>query len=118
MPLRSRAPATLRDSIDRGVSAPALFYHGYESESGWAIEPRRVRVWEILSNVRRVIIALEQTDRYMIGGQSNPDVALEWRHRVQARDFNAALSRALAGLASSLQAKFRLAERKSCAFDG
>jgi hypothetical protein len=71
----------LRGSIDRrAASAPALFYCGYESESGWATEPRRVRFWEIASNVRRVIIGLEQTDRYMIGGQSNLDLALMARH--------------------------------------
>jgi aminoglycoside phosphotransferase (APT) family kinase protein len=66
-----------------GIAGRAPFYHGYESESGRSIDPRGVRFWEILANVRWAIIALRQRDRYMFGGERNLDLALTGRRATE-----------------------------------
>jgi aminoglycoside phosphotransferase (APT) family kinase protein len=62
-----------------GISDRDPFYSGYESASGRPIDPDRVRFWEILASLRWAVIALEQSDRYMIGGEQNLDLALTGR---------------------------------------
>ena len=66
-----------------GISDRALFYRGYESESGRLIDPRRVFFWEVLASVRWAIIALQQSDRYMIAGERNLDLALTGRRATE-----------------------------------
>jgi aminoglycoside phosphotransferase (APT) family kinase protein len=62
-----------------GIADRTPFYRGYESQSRCAIDPHRVRFWEVLANVRWAVIALQQTDRHMIGGERNLDLALTGR---------------------------------------
>jgi len=62
-----------------GIAKRELFYRGYEYESGRQVDPRRVRFWEVLANIRWAIIALQQHDRYMIGGERSLDLALTGR---------------------------------------
>ena len=62
-----------------GIADRDPFYRGYESESGRSVDPRRVRFWEVLANVRWAVIALQQTDRHMIGGEHDLDLALTGR---------------------------------------
>jgi len=62
-----------------GIAGRAAFYRGYESESGQSIDPERVFFWEVLASVRWAVIALQQSDRYMIGGERNLDLALTGR---------------------------------------
>src|SRR5215467_3206737 len=62
-----------------GIAERAAFYAGYERESGRPLDPRRVFFWEVLAGVRWAVIALEQSDRYMIGGERNLDLALTGR---------------------------------------
>ena len=62
-----------------GIADRAPFYHGYESESGRPVDPRRVFFWEVLASIRWAVIALQQSDRYMIGGERNLDLALTGR---------------------------------------
>jgi aminoglycoside phosphotransferase (APT) family kinase protein len=66
-----------------GIADRAPFYHGYERESGRSVEPRRVFFWEMLANVRWAVIALQQTDRYMIAGERNLDLALTGRRATE-----------------------------------
>jgi len=66
-----------------GIADRTPFYCGYESESGRSIDPRRVRFWEILASVRWAVIALEQTDRHMIGGERDLDLALTGRRATE-----------------------------------
>jgi aminoglycoside phosphotransferase (APT) family kinase protein len=66
-----------------GIADRASFYGGYERESGGAIDPRRVRFWEVWANVRWAVIALQQTDRHMIGGERDLDLALTGRRATE-----------------------------------
>jgi aminoglycoside phosphotransferase (APT) family kinase protein len=66
-----------------GISDREPFYGGYESQSGRSIDPQRVFFWEVLASVRWAIIALQQSDRYMIGGERNLDLALTGRRATE-----------------------------------
>jgi aminoglycoside phosphotransferase (APT) family kinase protein len=66
-----------------GITDRAPFYHGYESASGRSVDPRRVFFWEVLASVRWAIIALQQSDRCMIGGERNLDLALTGRRATE-----------------------------------
>jgi aminoglycoside phosphotransferase (APT) family kinase protein len=66
-----------------GIADRASFYRGYERESGRTIDHERVFFWEVLASVRWAIIALQQSDRYMIGGESNLDLALTGRRATE-----------------------------------
>ena len=73
-----------------GIAERAPFYRGYESESGAVIDPDRVRFWEVLANVRWAVIALQQSDRHLLGGERSLD-----------RDHRAARDRMRAGAADA-----------------
>ena len=62
-----------------GIAARADFYRGYEAESGRAVEPDRVFFWEAMASVRWAVIALQQTERYLTGGERSLDLALTGR---------------------------------------
>lgn len=62
-----------------GIAARTDFYRGYEAEGGRAIEPDRVHFWEVLASVRWAVIALQQTDRFLSGGERSLDLALTGR---------------------------------------
>jgi aminoglycoside phosphotransferase (APT) family kinase protein len=62
-----------------GIAERAAFYRGYEAVSGRRIEPARVRFWEIMASLRWAVIALQQADRYIIGGERDLDLALTGR---------------------------------------
>ena len=66
-----------------GIADRAPFYQGYESESGRSVDPRRVFFWEVLASIRWAVIALQQSDRYMIGGERNLDLALTGRRATE-----------------------------------
>jgi aminoglycoside phosphotransferase (APT) family kinase protein len=62
-----------------GIADRASFYRGYESESGRLVDPQRVFFWEVLASVRWAVIALQQSNRYMVAGERNLDLALTGR---------------------------------------
>ena len=66
-----------------GIAERAPFYQAYESESGRSIDPRRVRFCEVFASVRWAIIALQQSDRHMFGGERNLDLALTGRRATE-----------------------------------
>ncbi|HEY4470703.1 MAG TPA: phosphotransferase family protein, partial [Stellaceae bacterium] len=59
-----------------GIAERAPFYAGYEAASGRRLDPERIRYWEIFANVRWAIIALQQSDRYLIGGARDLSTAI------------------------------------------
>jgi aminoglycoside phosphotransferase (APT) family kinase protein len=66
-----------------GISDRAHFYRGYQSAEGVTIDPHRVFFWEVLASVRWAIIALQQSDRYMLAGERNLDLALTGRRATE-----------------------------------
>jgi aminoglycoside phosphotransferase (APT) family kinase protein len=66
-----------------GIADRAPFYRGYEHGSGRSVDPDRVFFWEVLASVRWAVIALQQSDRYMIGGERNLDLALTGRRATE-----------------------------------
>jgi aminoglycoside phosphotransferase (APT) family kinase protein len=59
-----------------GIAERAPFYAGYERATGRGLDPDRIRFWEIFANVRWAIIALQQSDRYLIGGARDLSTAI------------------------------------------
>lgn len=66
-----------------GIADRTPFYAGYECASGRSIDPERVFFWETLASVRWAIIALQQSDRYIVGGERNLDLALTGRRATE-----------------------------------
>ena len=66
-----------------GIADRAPFYRGYQSESGGSLDRQRVRFWEVLASVRWAIIALQQSDRHMLGGERGLDLALTGRRATE-----------------------------------
>ena len=62
-----------------GIADRAPFYRGYESQSGHPVDPARAHFWEVLASVRWAVIALQQSDRYLLGGERSLDLALTGR---------------------------------------
>ena len=65
----ARAGAS-RGSIERRAASPTARRSTRPTRraSGRRLEPERVRFWEVLANVRWAVIALQQSDRYLIQG--------------------------------------------------
>ena len=51
-----------------GIVGREAFYRAYETASGRRPDAVRVRFWEVLANVRWAVIALQQSDRFLIQG--------------------------------------------------
>jgi aminoglycoside phosphotransferase (APT) family kinase protein len=66
-----------------GIADRTPFCRGYENESGTVIDPLRVRFWEVLASVRWAVIALQQSDRHMLGGERSLDLALTGRRAAE-----------------------------------
>jgi aminoglycoside phosphotransferase (APT) family kinase protein len=62
-----------------GIAERTPFYRGYESESGRRVDRARVHFWEVLASVRWAMIALQQSDRHIRGGERSLDLALTGR---------------------------------------
>jgi aminoglycoside phosphotransferase (APT) family kinase protein len=66
-----------------GIAERTHFYRGYEAESGRRLDPERVRFWEIIANIRWAIIAMQQSDRYRIGGTRSLSTAITGRRATE-----------------------------------
>ena len=62
-----------------GIAPRATFYRGYESVAGRAIDPARIRYWEVMAALRWLVIALKQRDRHLRQGERSLDLALTGR---------------------------------------
>src|SRR5207244_5636125 len=66
-----------------GIAARAVFYRAYEAASGRKLDPDRVRFWEVLANLRWAVIALQQSDRHLIGGARDLSTAIIGRRATE-----------------------------------
>ncbi|MEQ8357000.1 MAG: phosphotransferase family protein [Kiloniellaceae bacterium] len=62
-----------------GIAPRGPFYHGYERQSGRRIEPGSVAFWEIMAHIRWAVIALQQGERTLSGGEESLELALTGR---------------------------------------
>jgi aminoglycoside phosphotransferase (APT) family kinase protein len=66
-----------------GIAARADLYRGYEAASGRRLDPERILFWEVLANIRWATIALQQSDRYRIGGEQSLSLAFIGRRATE-----------------------------------
>jgi aminoglycoside phosphotransferase (APT) family kinase protein len=66
-----------------GIAERVHFYRGYEAESGRRLDPERVKFWEVYANLRWAVIALQQSDRFLIGGERNLSTAITGRRATE-----------------------------------
>ena len=62
-----------------GLVPRAAFHRAYEAASGRAIDPARARYWEVMAALRWLVIALEQRDRFLKGGERSLKLLLNGR---------------------------------------
>ena len=66
-----------------GIAERTPFYRGYESESGRRLDPERVKFWEVMANLRWAVIAMQQSDRFLLGGSRNLSTAITGRRATE-----------------------------------
>lgn len=59
-----------------GVGEREAFYRGYEAGSGRAVDSDVVPYWEVMAAVRWAVIALQQGERHLSGGEDSLELAL------------------------------------------
>lgn len=59
-----------------GLGSREAFYRGYEAESGRPIDRAAIPWWEAIAAVRWAIIALQQGERHLSGGEESLELAL------------------------------------------
>lgn len=65
-----------RDREAGGIGAREDFYRGYEQESGHVLDRGQVHYWEVMATLRWAVIALQQAERHVSGGETNLELAL------------------------------------------
>lgn len=68
-----------RDRPAGGIGSREAFARGYEAEAGLTIDWQRAFYWEVYAHLRWSIIALQQGDRYLVGGERTLDLGLTGR---------------------------------------
>ena len=66
-----------------GIADRADFYRGYEAVSGRRLDPDRIKFWEVYANIRWAIIALQQSDRFLVGGSRSLSTAITGRRATE-----------------------------------
>jgi aminoglycoside phosphotransferase (APT) family kinase protein len=66
-----------------GIADRAPLYRGYEAASGRRVDPARVRWWEVMAHIRWGIIAMQQGDRVLKGGERSLDLAITGRRTAE-----------------------------------
>lgn len=59
-----------------GIGGREAFYHGYEAEAGRAVEREVIPYWEAMAAVRWAVIALQQGERHLSGGEESLELVL------------------------------------------
>jgi len=59
-----------------GIGEREAFYRGYEAESGRMVERGIIPYWEVMAAVRWAVIALQQGERHLSGGEESLELAL------------------------------------------
>lgn len=65
-----------RDKPAGGIGTREAFYRGYTSQSGRVVDPARVYWWEVYAHLRWAVIALQQGERYLSGGERTLNLGL------------------------------------------
>lgn len=69
-----------QNDLEAGGMAPREpFYRGYEETSGRKIDPDVVTYWEVMAHLRWAVIAYQQGERTLSGGQDSLNLALTGR---------------------------------------
>jgi aminoglycoside phosphotransferase (APT) family kinase protein len=68
-----------RASEAGGLVSREVFWRAYEAAGGAAPDRERLRFWEVVAALRWLVIALEQRDRALLGGEASLDLALTGR---------------------------------------
>ena len=69
-----------RDDLEAGgIAAREPFYRGYERVAGLAIDRTAVAYWETMAHLRWAVIALQQGERVISGGETSLELALTGR---------------------------------------
>lgn len=64
------------DRVVGGIGSLEAFLRGYEDESGRSIDQTQIGYWQVMAHVRWAVIALQQADRFVTGGERNLELAL------------------------------------------
>lgn len=59
-----------------GIGSLDAFLAAYEAESGRTIDRDQIGYWQVMAHVRWAVIALQQADRFVTGGERNLELAL------------------------------------------
>lgn len=59
-----------------GIGSLGAFLAAYEAESGRRIDRDQIGYWQVMAHVRWAVIALQQADRFVTGGERNLELAL------------------------------------------
>lgn len=59
-----------------GVGSLDAFLAAYETESGRTIDRGQIGYWQVMAHIRWAVIALQQADRFVTGGERNLELAL------------------------------------------
>ena len=62
-----------------GIASRDVFYRAYEAAAGRALDQTRIRYWEVMAALRWLVLALQQRDRFLRGGERSLDLALTGR---------------------------------------
>lgn len=65
-----------RERAAGGIGSQEAFLRGYRAAGGLAFGDHEVRYWEVMATVRWAIIALQQADRCVRGGEASLELAL------------------------------------------
>lgn len=64
------------DRVVGGVGSLDALFQGYEDESGIKLDRDRLGYWQVMATMRWAVIALQQADRFVSGGERNLELAL------------------------------------------
>jgi len=62
-----------------GIAPRGPFYSAYEAVSGRRVNPEAVAFWEVMAHIRWAVIALQQGERTLSGGEDSLELALTGR---------------------------------------
>jgi len=64
------------DRVVGGIGSLDAFLAAYEVECGQKVDQNQVGYWQVMAHVRWAVIALQQADRFVSGGERNLELAL------------------------------------------
>lgn len=64
------------DKVCGGIGSVDALIRGYETESGRTIDREQIGYWQVMATMRWAVIALQQADRFVSGGERNLELAL------------------------------------------